>query len=161
MIVADAGPIIAYARMGRLDLLRRVVGELVIPDAVFQELTGQGHERPGAAEVTNAKWIRRHAVSDQAAVDRLPRVLHRGEREAIVLAQELGAQLLIDEQRGRNMAAARGLEVVGSLRILADAKRLGFIDRTKPLLDAILAAGYWIDEGLIRAFLDDQGEDQT
>jgi predicted nucleic acid-binding protein len=88
MIVADAGPVIAYARMGRLDLLRRVVGELVIPDAVFQELTGQGHERPGAAEVTNAAWIRRHAVSDQAAVDRLPRVLHRGERQAIVLARE-------------------------------------------------------------------------
>ena len=129
MIVADAGPVIAYAPMGRLDLLCRVIGQLVIPDAVFQELTGQGHERPGAAKVTNTAWIRRHAVSDQAAVNRLPRVLHRGERQAIVLAQELGAQLLID--------------------------------RTKPFLDAILAAGYWIDEGLIRAFLHDQGEDQT
>lgn len=44
MIVADTGPIIAYARIGRLDLLRQVVGELVIPEAVYEELMSQGHK---------------------------------------------------------------------------------------------------------------------
>ncbi len=159
MMVADTGPIIAFARIGRLDLLRHVVGALVIPDAVYEELMGMGQEKPGAAEVVRGAWIHRRTVSDPAAVAQLPRVLHAGEREAIVLARELSAQLLIDEQRGRNMALARGLEVVGTLRLLAEAKRLGFIDRTKALLEAILAAGYWIDEELIRSFLHDQGED--
>ena len=37
MMVADSGPIIAFARIGRLDLLRQVVGELVIPPAVYDE----------------------------------------------------------------------------------------------------------------------------
>jgi predicted nucleic acid-binding protein len=41
MMVADSGPIIAFARIGRLDLLRQVVGELLIPAAVYEELTGR------------------------------------------------------------------------------------------------------------------------
>jgi predicted nucleic acid-binding protein len=48
MIVADSGAIIVFARIGRLDLLRQVVGELSIPDAVYEELVGRGTERPRA-----------------------------------------------------------------------------------------------------------------
>ena len=51
MIVADAGPIIGFARIGRLDLLHQVVGELIIPDAVYEELVGRGRQRPGATDV--------------------------------------------------------------------------------------------------------------
>jgi predicted nucleic acid-binding protein len=146
MIVADAGPIIGFARIGRLDLLRQVLGEVVIPEAVYEELVGSGRDRPGAADVEQGGWIQRQRVTDRAAVAHLPTVLHAGEREAIVLAQALQAPLLIDEQRGRNVAMARGLVVIGALRVLADAKRRGVIDRAKPLVDALLAAGYWIDE---------------
>lgn len=152
MMVADSGPIIAFARIGRLNLLRQVAGELVIPHAVYEELTGTGHERPGAAEVARGDWIQRRIVGDHAMVAQLPHVLHAGEREAIVLAEELQAPLLIDEQRGRNMAIARGVTVLGSLRILIEAKRRGLIDRAQPVLDAMLAAGYWIDEELLLPF---------
>jgi predicted nucleic acid-binding protein len=158
MIVADSGPIIAFARIERLDLLRQVVGELVIPAAVYEELTGRGHERPGAAEIIRGEWIQRRIVGDYANVAQLPPVLHAGEREAMVLAEELHAQLLIDEQRGRNMATARGVTVLGSLRILIEAKRCGLIDRAQPLLDAMLAAGYWIDEELLPPFFQEIGE---
>jgi predicted nucleic acid-binding protein len=48
MIVADSGAIIVFARIGRLDLLRQVVGELIIPDAVYEELVGRGTKRPRA-----------------------------------------------------------------------------------------------------------------
>ena len=159
MIVADADPIIGFARIGRLDLLRQVVEELVIPDAVYAELMGQGKSRPGGIEVEQGVWIHRRTVTDATAVAALPRVLHAGEREAIILAQELGAQLLIDERRGRNIAIARGLAVVGNLRLLAEAKRLGFVERVKSLVAAMLAAGYWIDEELLPPFLRDVGEE--
>lgn len=158
MIVADAGPIIAFARIGRLDLLRQVVGELVIPEAVYEDLVLKGKERPGAAEVERGEWISRKAVTDQVALAQLPQGLHPGEREAILLAQELGAQLLIDEKRGRQLAADRGLEFFGSLRILSEAKRLGLIARAKPLVAALLAAEYWIDEQLIPPLLQEIGE---
>lgn len=158
MIVADTGPIIAFARIRRLNLLRQVIEELVIPNAVYDDLVVKGKGRPGAAEVERGEWIHRKAVTDQAAVAQLPRVLHPGEREAIVLAQELGAQLLIDEKRGRKIAAERGLEVFGSLRVLAEAKRMGLIELAKPLVEAMLAAEYWIDEELISPFLQEVGE---
>jgi uncharacterized protein len=160
MMVANTGPIIAFARIGRLDLLHQVVGELVIPGAVYEELTGQGQERPGAAEVVRGDWIQRRTVGDHTLVGHLPSVLHAGEREAIVLAEEFHAQLLIDEQRGRNMATARGVTVLGSLRILSEAKQRGLIDRARPLLDAMLAAGYWIDEELLPPFFQEIGEQQ-
>jgi uncharacterized protein len=161
MMVAESGPLIAFARMGRLNLLRQVVGELVISAAVYEELTGRGHERPGAAEAVRGEWMQRRMVGNQAMVAQLPAVLHAGEREAIVLAEELQAQLLIDEQRGRNMATTRGVTVLGSLRILIEAKRRGLIDRAQPLLDAMLAAGYWIDEELLPPFFQEIGEQRS
>ena len=92
MIVADAGPIIAVARIGRLDLLRRVVRELVIPDAVYDDLVVKGKGWPGAQEVDRGEWIRRNAIQDQRALAQ-PSELGRGEREAIVLAREQRAVL--------------------------------------------------------------------
>ena len=65
---------------------------------------------------------------------------YRGEREAIILAEELQAQLLIDAQRGREVATALGLAVLGSLRILGEAKRRGFIAAVRPLIEELLAS---------------------
>ncbi len=159
MIVADSGPLIAFARMEQLDLLRQVVEALVIPDAVYEELVGRGTARPGAQEVMQGGWIHWRTVTDRDAVAQLPRALHAGEREAIVLAQELQAQLLIDEQRGRDIAIGRGLEVVGILRIFADAKQRGLIPAVRPLVEALRAIGYWMDEErVIRPFLEEMGE---
>jgi uncharacterized protein len=159
MIVADSGPIIVFARIGRLDLLRQVVGELIIPDAVYEELVGRGTERPGAAKVVHGDWIHRRTVQVLRAVAQLPSALHAGEWEAIVLAQELGAQLLIDEHRGRTIAITRGVEVFGNLWVLAEAKRLGLIERAKSVVGAMRAAGYRVDEDLLTQFLREVGED--
>src|SRR5262249_28449341 len=145
----------------RLDLLHQVVEALVIPDAVYGELVGRGTTRPGAQEVMQGGWIHRRMVTDTAAVTQLPHVLHAGEREAIVLAHELHAQLLIDEQRGRDIATAQGVEVVGILRIFADAKQRSLIPAVRPLVEALLAIGYWMDEErIIRPFLEEMGEAQ-
>jgi uncharacterized protein len=88
-------------------------------------------------------------------------VEYAGEREAIVLAHELHAQLFIDEQRGREIATAQGLEVVGILRILVDAKQRGLIPAVRPLVEALRTIGYWMDEErVIRPFLEEMGEAQ-
>ena len=158
MMVADAGPIIAFARIDRLDLLHHVASELWIPEAVYEEVTTKGRGRAGAIEVEQLPWINKQAVIDPASLAKLPPTLHSGEREAIVLAQELGTQLLIDERRGRAVARAQGIEVLGSLRILADAKQSGLIVEVKPLLEALFAAEYRMDEDLIRLFLKEIGE---
>jgi predicted nucleic acid-binding protein len=76
-----------------------------------------------------------------------------------VTAEELQAQLFIDEQRGREVAIARGLAVLGSLRILGEAKRRGFIAAVRPLIVELLASGYWIHEAhVLQAFFQEMGE---
>ena len=158
MIVSDAGPIIIFARIRRLSLLQQVTGSLTIPDAVYDEIVVKKGGMPGAAEVASAGWIQRAAVADRATPDRLPPSLHLGEREAIALAKERGAQLLIDEIRARRVATDQKIAVIGTLRILSEAKRLGLISTVRPIVAQMQSRGYRFDRVLIRRFLERIGE---
>lgn len=158
MIVSDAGPIINFARIGRLSLLRDIVGSLVIPDGVHGEIVVAGNGMRGAAEVAAATRIQRATVLDSSMLASLPSVLHGGEREAIVLAKERGGQLLVDEHRARRVAADLGIEVIGTLRLLAAAKRLGHIALAGTLIVEMQSNGYRFDRTLIRTFLERIGE---
>lgn len=137
MIVADGGPIIAFARIGRLGLLQQVVGEIAIPRAVYRELVIEGRGGVGAAEVRRSRWIRRRNLAEPIAAHAVQPDLHQGEREAIALAQQLGLPILIDERRGRAIALRLGLRVVGTLWVLAEAKRQHIIPEVKPPLEGI------------------------
>ncbi len=104
MTVADSGPLIAFARIGQLDLLHQVLGEVVIPEAVYQEVVVRGRGQAGASEVEGSSWISRRTITNDKTLDSIPARLHSGERESIALAQQLGESLLIDEIRGRAVA---------------------------------------------------------
>jgi hypothetical protein len=158
MIVSDTGPIIAFARLGRLSLLRQLFDVLIIPEAVFDELVRSGSDQPGAPEAIQGEWIQRRAITDPEAVAQLPPRLHAGEREALVLAHGHGTRVLIDEQRGRAAARAMGLEPVGSLGVLAEAKALGLIPAVRPIVEELQAIRYWIEQSIIRDFLEEMGE---
>jgi predicted nucleic acid-binding protein len=67
-------------------------------------------------------------------------------------------QVLVDEQRGRAAARALGLEPAGSLRVLAEAKALGLISAVRPIVEELQAIRYWIDQSIIRDFLEEIGE---
>ena len=89
-------------------------------------------------------------VRNLARVHELSAEIDLGEAEAIVLALERRADLLlVDERRGRRIAAKLGLRATGLLGTLAEAKRRGLVARVKPLLDDLrLRAGFWIGEDL-------------
>jgi hypothetical protein len=159
-IVADSGPIISFARAGRLDLLRRIVNELTIPDAVFEEIAVSGHDKPGAEEVKQGLWIKRATVKDRPLQEHMPEKLSRGESEAILLAKELGAYLLVDELEGRKAASRLGISYFGSLRIIKEAKDRGVIPKAQPVLDQLIASSTYLDDSLYRRFLQEMGEDE-
>ena len=139
-VVGNAGPLIALARIECLDLLEELFGAVAIPPAVYAEVT-RNPDLPGAHVLEQASWLAIHEVGDQVAVQRLRFWLDAGESEAIALAQELGALLLMDERRGRAAATALGLQVTGTVGILLAAKRRGYVSAVLPLLNALLAAG--------------------
>ena len=118
MTVADSGPLITFGRMGRINLLRNVLGTLAIPPAVYAEVAGNFPDRPGAEEVATSDWIQVRKPTADYSDQPFPPHLELGEREAILLAQQLNSRLLMDNLAGRQEAERRGLEVFGSLRVI-------------------------------------------
>ena len=156
----SATPLIALAAVGQFDLLRAVYGEIHIPDAVFQEVVITGAGEAGAREVSAANWIKRHTVRNTALVQALELELDAGEAEAIALALEQSAGLiLLDERLGRHAAARLGLTMTGTLGVLIAAKDRGLLAAVHPLLDALrVQAGFWIGDDLRAAVLKKSGE---
>jgi predicted nucleic acid-binding protein len=161
IIVSDSGPILSFARAGRLEILRQVAGEITIPGAVFEEITVGGQGKPGAGVVLAGTWIKCERVKDRSALNRLSRRLNLGEMEAVVLAGELGASLLVDEYEDRKEAERIGIEYFGSLRILKEAKERGLIQEIKPILDGLIASGTYVSDTLYQEFLRVSGEPIT
>jgi predicted nucleic acid-binding protein len=161
IVVSDSSPLIGLASVGQLDLLQRLYDRLVIPEAVFREVTGRGRSRPGAEAVAKADWIDVSGVTDQTAVAALRGELGPGEAEAIVLAQELRADaLLCDDHKARSWARARGLTVVGIAGVLMTAKEEGIIPVVRPLLDSLMAEkGFRLSRALYRQVLELVDED--
>jgi predicted nucleic acid-binding protein len=156
IVVSNTSPIIGLAAIGCLDLLKRLYDCIITPDAVYQELTVAGKGQPGSSEVRSSDWIVSQAVSNRKLVNVLEIELDEGEAEAIALAVEIKAQLLfIDERRGRSVAKRLGIDVVGTLGILVEAKQKGLIPALRPLLDDLLMkAGFRISQQLYARVLE-------
>lgn len=159
-VVSNSGPLLSFARAGRLSLLRDAIGEIVIPEAVYEDIVVRGQGKPGSDAIREASWIIRQRVEDRSLVDQLPAKLHGGEREAIALARELGAALLVDEQEARKEAQRLGIAYFGSLRVLKEAKEKGIGNPVKPILDELVASGTYLRPTLYREFLREMGEEQ-
>jgi predicted nucleic acid-binding protein len=158
--VSSTSPIINLAAVNRLDLLQVLYPRLLIPQAVYHEIAVAGDGQPGAAEVTAGSWIEVRAITGEPEFRRLQTVLDRGEAEAILLALEVQADLLLmDEKRGRQVAARLGIETIGLLGALLEAKHRGHLTLVRPLLDElIVTAGFWIAEPLYVRVLEAAGE---
>lgn len=151
LVVSNSSPLIALARLSYLDLLQSLYSEILIPQAVYQEVVHAGKGREGAAAVDSAPWITVQTVQDTIAVDLLRDQLDRGESEAIVLALETQAQLLlIDEARGRRIAQSRGLTHIGTVGIIVLAKRQNLIQSGTPILDQLITIGFRMDTSLYK-----------
>lgn len=160
IVVSNTSPIFYLSTIGQLDLLGQLYNEIVIPKAVFNEITHVGNTDASAKAVPTTAWIKNQTATDQEFISTLRTELDAGEAEAIALAVELNAgRVLMDERLGRAIAMRLGLEVTGVLGILTAAKRNDLISEVKPLLDALVEqVGFWIDRQLYTEVLQVVGE---
>ena len=161
VVVADAGPLIGLGRIDHLTVLQQLYGELLIPERVRDELHLSSN-RPGAQrilEAIQAGWIRCIPIHNRTQVTLLGRIIDAGEAEAIQLAIEQHADLLlIDDLNGRKAAKRRGVPITGTGGMLVAAKRAGFLKAVAPVLDALLQAGYRLSPALCQQLLMLAGE---
>jgi predicted nucleic acid-binding protein len=156
--VCNATPLIHLGRIGRVDLLRELYLRVLVAPAVLVEV------RPRVAEVVAgalaAGWLVETAARNALRIAEIEeRLGGRGEAETIALAQETpGALVRVDERAARELCRSLDLEVRGTLGILLEAKRAGLVSRVAPILEALLASGFWLDADTRERFLQLAGE---
>lgn len=130
IVISNSSPLIALARIGRLNLLASFYKRILISAEVHHEVTVAGRGLPGAEEVHNATWIEVASLKSPMApsVTQGCQNLGAGERATILLAKSLQADLvLLDEWKARRVARDAGLSVVGCLGILEAGAQSGLV----------------------------------
>ena len=158
-IVADAGPLIALARVGQLELPRRLFATVVVPAAVYAECVRVAG-KTGATAIAKAAEAGTLVVrSPSRPGQEAPSArLGTGEWEAITLALELACPVLVDDKLARAHARHAGVAVIGTGGLLIAAKAEALIPAVRPLLDELQRAGYRFSEELLARILELAGE---
>ena len=158
MVVSNTSPLINLAAIGHLDLLRALYETVHIPTAVYWEVT-RFEDQPGAESVQSLEWITSRTCPRPDLATVLREDLDAGEAEAIAMAVDLDALLLIDERKGRRRASRLDVSRLGLLGVLVKAKREGHLPAVRPLLRALREeAGFWISEALYQRILESVDE---
>jgi predicted nucleic acid-binding protein len=159
IVVSNSSPLIALGRIGRLDLLPSLYGVVIIPQDVHYEVIVAAPSEAGAALLAQASWLRVHSIQDTGKRDYLLSILDPGEAEALVLAQEMGADwLLLDEIKARAAARRLSLRIIGTAGLLVTAKHHGLLPRVKPLLDQLQTHDFRLSEQVYQTVLKQAGE---
>lgn len=136
IVVADTSPINYLILIEAIDLLPKLYGRVIIPSYVELELKHPSGEPPVIEWISSRpEWLEVRMLHKSTQIPQSS-ILHPGEREAIALALELNAELLLmDDRRGRAQAEAEGLTVTGTLGVLVRASAAGMIDLHHALAD--------------------------
>ncbi|MCP4701211.1 MAG: DUF3368 domain-containing protein [Gammaproteobacteria bacterium] len=157
--VSNSTPLIHLAKIGKLELLRDFFGTVLIPQAVFDECVTEGRGYEDAMLLAKARWLTVKPTSNANLVKLLNADLDRGEAEAIVLALEQQADLLLlDDGDARDKAGLYGIRHTGTIGILLRAKKSGKLNSLRNPLDTLQATGFWLNPSLRRQLLQEAGE---
>ncbi len=133
-VVVNATPVIALSLINQLELLNQLFDEVIIPDAVYQEIVLSGASKPGAIELKNASWIQVQSVTPSSTIEPLLLGLDRGELEVILLAVSIKPDwVIIDEKLARRVAKVMGLSVKGTVGILLAGFHAGYLSKQETL----------------------------
>jgi len=153
-IIVNSTPIIALLGIGHLDILRVLYNEVIIPEAVYSEVTAKDERA-----LDNYPWIKTAAINNIAAKNSFISSLHDGEVEVMILAKEINSDLvIIDDNLARRHAKHQGLTITGTLGVILRAKHNGIIGSVKPLIDDLLNIDFFISEDVINEVLKIAGE---
>jgi predicted nucleic acid-binding protein len=126
--VADTSPICYLVLIGEIDLLPKLLGQVLIPPAVIVELLHEDAPivvRDWAAKLPLWISVQESPTHSEVGMEKL----QAGERAAILLAESINADMiLLHEKSARRIAADRGLRIAGTLGVLSEATARGLVD---------------------------------
>ena len=142
-VICNSSVLIALSAIGQLGLLdKRFPEGVLVPQGVWHEVVETGRGQPGADEVAGAGYLTVREAADRDFVALLRMDLDQGEAEAIALCRQMGAGLiLLDEKDARRVAQHLGIETLGTVGLLIWAKQNGLIVSLQEQLDALQNKG--------------------
>ena len=160
MVVSNTTPLSNLLHLGQTQILHKLFGSVSVPIAVRDELEAYFGESSSWKECRSAGWVVVEPAEDQRLVKQFMTFMHAGEAEAVVLALEKNAGLvLIDDRDGRNAAEENDLKVCGTVGILIKAKATGLIPDISSALNKLRQQHvFWLSDAMYREALRLSGE---
>ncbi len=156
--VINASPLILLGKTGDLGLLVKLTDTLIIPQAVANEIGAKSDGKPILEALEQNVGC--HVMSNE---DVSPAVLAwdlgTGEAQVVENALRHGAdRVVVDDLEARRCAAAMGLRVIGTLGVVARAKRIGHLSLAAPVIERLRKTGLYVSEELVTRILREVGE---
>jgi predicted nucleic acid-binding protein len=155
-IVSNTTPIISLSSIEKLDILKDLFKEIIIPEAVYKEI--KARKSYGYKEI-DFEYIIVKPIKGKIYRDLMLSLLDQGETETILLAKEINTDfVIIDESLGYKIAKNSGLNVIRTLSLILKAKEQGIIKEIRPLFDEMILKGRWYSKRVYENFLKRAGE---
>lgn len=132
IIVSDATPIISFLKIGKLEILNKLYGEVLLPEAVYKEVTTNKEFFQEARQIINCNYIKKVKTNSPEEISLLRKYtgLDLGESEAIIYSEQNKADLLIvDEIKARQVAISMNIKITGTIGVLFVANQEGLLSK--------------------------------
>ena len=134
MIIVNSSPIITLSKIGKLEFLHKLFGDVIITEQVYREIMS----KPTYAEaisikkaVEHDKWLKVQKSQE------INEVLGAGEASSIGLALKLKEPLIIDDKKAVFIASTFGIECHGTLYVVLEALKRRIIKNKKEAIDVV------------------------
>ena len=157
LVIADTGALISLGHINKIHLIEEIFGEILIPEAVWDELKSYKHPDFDKS-YADFFYSRMRKINSK---NYLKYMIDNGESEAIILYQELNADyLLIDDKKARKFAESLDLNCIGTVGILVEAKNRGLVEQIRPIFEKWLSVDRYFSKALLNQILEDSGEEK-
>jgi len=156
--IVNTSPLFYLHRLGLLELLKKLYGHIIVPEAVKKELKegqAQGEDVP---QLENYTWVEIRRVSMPMYL-KLIADLGPGESEVLALAtNHPSALVILDDKLARRIAEMQGFRLTGTAGVLLRAKQKGFVPALKPVIERLLDLDFRLKPDLVKVTLELAGE---
>lgn len=156
-VVVNSSPLITLFRSGQGDLLPRLFKRILVPEAVWQEVTVCGSDDAAARGIVSQSWPIRESVVASPRIE----VWNLGAGETAVLSCALaypGMRAVLDDADARRCAKTLRIPLLGTGGLLLLAKRRGLLPSVTERLEKLRRAGLWLSADLVRLLTTQAGE---
>ena len=153
LVISNTSPLFYLHRLGQLELLHKLYGRILVPEAVVKELKAGGDQGEDVPDIADYDWVEVCSVRVPEVVSL---IVDLGPGEAQVLAMALensGSLAIIDDRLARELAKARNIRITGTVGILLKAKQAGYIKSVKSLLKTLTQLDFRLSKDVVETIL--------